>query len=124
MNGRKKNPAAVALGKLGGPKGGRVRAERLTAERRSEISRLAARARWGEKAKGPERWPGVRVLRAADLNAELGVAGDCGCAEAVVRVLSELARDPAIRQWMGRAPWGQVRKAVLDALSGTGRSSG
>jgi hypothetical protein len=43
---RKKNPNAVALGKLGGSKGGRIRAERLTAERRKEIARKAVKARW------------------------------------------------------------------------------
>jgi hypothetical protein len=41
-----KNPAAVALGRLGGLKGGRARADKLTAEQRSEIARKAARARW------------------------------------------------------------------------------
>ncbi len=41
-----KNPAAVALGRLGGQKGGTARAEKLTAERRSEISRNAANKRW------------------------------------------------------------------------------
>ena len=43
-----KNPAAVALGKLGGSKGGRIRAEKLTAERRKEIARKAATARWAK----------------------------------------------------------------------------
>ena len=37
-----------ALGKLGGLKGGRVRAERLTPERRTEIAKKAAMARWGK----------------------------------------------------------------------------
>jgi hypothetical protein len=41
-----KNPAAVALGKLGGAKGGRARAARMTKEQRSEAARIAARARW------------------------------------------------------------------------------
>lgn len=41
-----KNPHAVALGRLGGAKGGKARAEKLTAEQRSEISRKAAKARW------------------------------------------------------------------------------
>lgn len=41
-----KNPAAVALGRLGGKKGGKARAAKLTAEERSEIARLAAAARW------------------------------------------------------------------------------
>jgi len=43
-----KNPAAVALGKLGGPKGGRARAKALSAARRREIAAKAARARWGK----------------------------------------------------------------------------
>ncbi len=46
---KKKNPAAVALGKLGGSKGGKIRAQKLTAKRRSEIARIAALTRW-EKA--------------------------------------------------------------------------
>jgi hypothetical protein len=41
-----KNPAAVALGRLGGQKGGKARAAKLSPERRSEIARTAARARW------------------------------------------------------------------------------
>jgi len=43
---REKNPAAVALGRLGGLKGGKARAEKLTAEQRSEIAKKAASARW------------------------------------------------------------------------------
>jgi hypothetical protein len=42
----KKNPAAVALGRLGGLKGGNARAKRLTPEQRKEIARKAAQARW------------------------------------------------------------------------------
>ena len=42
-----KNPAAVALGRLGGKKGGAARAAKLTPERRSEIARAAAAKRWG-----------------------------------------------------------------------------
>ncbi len=45
-----KNPAAVALGKLGGLKGGKARALSLSKEERSEIARKAALARW-EKGK-------------------------------------------------------------------------
>lgn len=41
-----KNPAAVELGRLGGKKGGKARAAKLTAEERSEIARRAARSRW------------------------------------------------------------------------------
>lgn len=46
---RVKNRAAVALGRLGGRKGGPARAEKLSPERRSEIARKAARARWKGK---------------------------------------------------------------------------
>ena len=43
----KKNPAAaVALGRLGGKKGGSARARKLTPEQRSGIARKAAQARW------------------------------------------------------------------------------
>lgn len=44
-----KNPAAVALGRLGGKKGGKARAEKLTSEERKEIAQKAARARWKPK---------------------------------------------------------------------------
>ena len=38
--------AAVALGRLGGKKGGRARADKMTPEERSESARIAAQARW------------------------------------------------------------------------------
>lgn len=41
-----KDPAAVALGRKGGLKGGKARAEKLTPEQRSEIAKRAASARW------------------------------------------------------------------------------
>ena len=44
-----KNPAAVALGRLGGLKGGKSRAEKLTSEERSDIAKKAAKARWEKK---------------------------------------------------------------------------
>ncbi|MFA5015807.1 MAG: hypothetical protein WC549_09770 [Actinomycetota bacterium] len=43
-----KNPNAVALGRLGGLKGGKARAEKLSAERRKEIAQKAARERWSK----------------------------------------------------------------------------
>lgn len=45
-----KNPHAVALGRLGGLKGGHARANKLTPEQRKEIAQKAAKARW-RKAK-------------------------------------------------------------------------
>ena len=44
-----KNPAAVALGRLGGLKGGKARAEKLSAKKRSQIAKKAAKARWKTK---------------------------------------------------------------------------
>jgi hypothetical protein len=44
-----KNPAAVILGRLGGSKGGKARAAKLTPEQRSEIARKAAKARWSHR---------------------------------------------------------------------------
>ena len=44
-----KDPAAVALGRKGGLRGGRVRAEKLSAKRRVEIAKRAAAVRWSRK---------------------------------------------------------------------------
>ena len=44
-----KNPHAVALGRLGGKKGGAARANALSPEKRSEIAKRAARARWRDR---------------------------------------------------------------------------
>lgn len=46
-----KNPAAVALGRLGGLKGGDARAKALSAKRRKEIASKAAAKRWGKNGK-------------------------------------------------------------------------
>lgn len=45
-----KDPEAVERGRKGGQRGGRVRAERMTAEERSEAARQAARARWSARS--------------------------------------------------------------------------
>jgi len=44
-----KNPAAVALGRLGGLKGGPARAKKLGAKKLSAIGKKAAAARWGKR---------------------------------------------------------------------------
>lgn len=43
-----KNPAAQALGRLGGLKGGKARAAAMTPEQRKEVAKKAAEARWGK----------------------------------------------------------------------------
>jgi hypothetical protein len=45
---KEKNPAAVALGRLGGLKGGKARAEKLSAKKRKEIAQKAAKSRWSK----------------------------------------------------------------------------
>ena len=45
---KRKNPAAVALGRKGGKKGGKARAANLTAEQLAAIGRMGAAARWAQ----------------------------------------------------------------------------
>jgi hypothetical protein len=45
-----KNPHAVALGRLGGLKGGKARASKLTPEQRKAIARKAVQARWAKQS--------------------------------------------------------------------------
>jgi hypothetical protein len=52
-----KNPAAVALGRLGAALGGKARAAKLSARRRREIARKAAAKRWAGHAKEESRKP-------------------------------------------------------------------
>ena len=47
---KEKNPAAVALGRLGGLKGGKARAKKLSAEKRKEIAKKAAKVRWSKNS--------------------------------------------------------------------------
>ena len=44
-----KNPAAQALGRLGGLKGGKARAASMTPEQRKEVAKKAAAARWKKR---------------------------------------------------------------------------
>lgn len=46
---KEKNPAAVALGHLGGLKGGPARAKKLSAKKRKEIACKAAKSRWSKR---------------------------------------------------------------------------
>ncbi len=47
-----KNPAAVALGKLGGAKGGHARAQKLSKKKLKAIAKKAADMRWAARSKG------------------------------------------------------------------------
>ncbi len=50
-----KNPAAVALGRMGGLKGGKARAAKLSPEERRDIARNAAHARWKKDNKSKSK---------------------------------------------------------------------
>ena len=50
---KRKNPAAVALGRKGGKKGGKARAANLTTEQLSEIGRMGAAKRWAKRNPEP-----------------------------------------------------------------------
>ena len=51
-NTSKKKPAAVALGRLGGLKGGKARAAKLSASKRKDIAKKAAHSRWDKNRNG------------------------------------------------------------------------
>jgi len=62
VNAKRKNPAAVALGRRGGKKGGPARAAKLTPEQRSESARKAVQARWLKAKTGGNHTPATSVL--------------------------------------------------------------
>jgi hypothetical protein len=62
-----KNPAAVALGRLGGLKGGKARAAMLTPDQRSEIAQRAAKQRWTKRE-------GIGIVPTADQTVDTGKA--------------------------------------------------
>lgn len=69
-----KNAAAVALGRLGGVKGGKARAESLSPEKRKQIAQQAAKKRWENAAKIAEIKDSVLTSRSAsEVEAKLGL---------------------------------------------------
>jgi hypothetical protein len=62
----KKNPAAVALGRAGGKKGGPARAAKLSPEQRSKIARIAVQTRWAKNKQDR----GFEVTKAIPVNPE------------------------------------------------------
>ena len=49
-----KDPAAVELGRRGGKKGGKIRAQNLSPKERSASAKKAAKSRWGQSSEQPE----------------------------------------------------------------------
>lgn len=79
-----KNPAAVALGRLGGLKGGKARAAALTPKQRSQIARVAAKRRWQiqKEADDQQKQPSEiaklaqQGLTSREIEAKLGLPKD------------------------------------------------
>lgn len=67
-----KDPAAVALGRKGGLKGGKVRAESLSSERKSSIAKTAAKTRWQRQQREAKGGPSGPSLRRRVLKTPLG----------------------------------------------------
>ena len=87
-----KNPAAVALGRLGGLKGGKARAERLTPERRVEIARKAALTRWAVSL-----YDEVKATQVASLLMELN-GGEMDYAKCI-KIMYNIERE-SLNRWM------------------------
>ncbi len=100
-----KNAAAVALGQLGGAKGGQARAAALSPEARSAIACNAARKRWGHTHLVPVP-PSGRVRLSADALGWL------------LRV-TEVWLERMAKEYPGRRP--SIEKAVREARKALGR---
>jgi len=110
-----KNPAAVALGRLGGLKGGRVRYERLTPEQRKGIAKKASWARWDRHSLYNE----IKATQVVALLLELN-GGEMDYAKCI-KLLYNIERE-ALNRWMRPVifddlfslPHGQVVSKTLD----------
>jgi hypothetical protein len=72
----KKNPAAVALGRAGGKRGGPARAARLTPAQRSESARNAVKARWAKARKQSGFHRVTELARSVPINTSDGAMLD------------------------------------------------
>lgn len=136
-----KNPHAVALGRLGGAKGGRARAEALSPGRRRQIARLAGAAR--AKALSPDerrnlarraalaRWaqePGILTAADAPMSVQRLLKSydpaDLRWAEADDRyaVVREILvkGDAAAKRWLGRRLKREQVRALVRSYRGAG----
>jgi len=103
---RKKNPAAVALGRRGGKKGGPARAAKLTPEQRSESARKAVLARWA-KAKKAASHKLVRRSGSGAGHSAAPAASDDAVRDLLRRI--QAAKDPTEIQRMS----GQLEKLIF-----------
>jgi hypothetical protein len=65
---KRKDPAAVALGRKGGIKGGPARAAKLTPKQRSESARKAVQARWAKAKEGVVKRAKVKITPTSTMN--------------------------------------------------------
>ncbi len=107
----KASEAAKALGKLGASKGGKARAEKLTAEQRSDIARRAVEARWAKQGKEPPpQATHAGVLKIGNTEIQCYVL-DNGC-----RIISTRGMMKALgRTWRGRKYAGTELPVFLEA---------
>lgn len=98
-NARRKDPAAVALGRKGGIKGGPARAAKLTPEQRSESARKAVRARWMKaKAASGDMVPAGDRLRKEETNDAVPVATSRKALHACLKRIKEAKDENDLRR--------------------------
>ncbi|MDH5199035.1 MAG: hypothetical protein OEY20_17465 [Gemmatimonadota bacterium] len=74
--GSAEDPQAVGFGRRGGPKGDPARAEKLTADERSDVVRKAAEARWAAPADSPVAQPSA-VIASTSASLRDALGGQC-----------------------------------------------
>jgi hypothetical protein len=126
---REKNPHAVALGKLGGSKGGRARAEALSPKRRTEISREAANTRWArvkaaekKEATAKRKAAKVRKARTAARHAEAAAAGKVKRSKRSSKKVTQLDRaDEVVKRAAKKSTAARARMAAKKTAKVTKR---
>lgn len=97
----KKDPSAVALGRRGGQKGGRARAEKLSPEQRKAIGRRGAEARWAAAAQALRSNDVPKAIAEGEIKISDGIA--CAVLEDGRRVLSRRGVGAALGRKHGGA---------------------
>jgi hypothetical protein len=98
-NAKRKDPAAVALGRKGGVKGGLARAAKLTPEQRSESARKAVRARWMKaKTASGDMVPVGNRLRKEEMSDAVPVATSKKALHACLKRIKEAKNENDLRR--------------------------
>ena len=99
-----KNPAAVALGKLGGSKGGQKRAENLSPEQRSEIAQRAAQARW------------AKAKKVMPVEADTSTGGGSAGHDLIEGLIKKLPPESSAWATRDRYKWLQAANTIFDLI--------